>query len=164
MYAQLKQIMTNHGYKPSAGDGWLGTDTREFDTFLHFVLGAPFGVANRFLAYPTAFPELLTRLDAVNHEAAEEIAAMPQAAAAPIAQDAAPQDAQGPDTEVVETPAPVDQHVDQLVESFDLTPQGQEDKQELPEASTETAEAPEASETDTGTETSEGDEANNEQE
>ena len=127
MYAQLKQIMKEHGYKPTAGEGWTGIDSREFDTFIHFVLGAPLGMANRLLAYPTAHPQIMGRLQKLL-EGSSPVAAP---VAAPV------EEFEGPDEGVpVAAAAPVQEQAPQ--DTFDLTPQGQVEKQEIEQPVIET--------------------------
>jgi hypothetical protein len=117
MYTQLKQVMRDHGYKPTEGGHWTGHDTQEFTTFAHFILAVPRKIAHRFLSYPRAFPDAIKRLEAMvgiggaipSHEttsAPVETPLTPEPAAAPVATvaDATVFDVSG---KAPEAPAPV---------------------------------------------------------
>lgn len=138
MYNQLKQILREHGYKPSEGEGWTGLDSKEFDTFIHFVLGGAQGLANRFLAYPTAFPDLLKRMAEVAG-GASALTPEPEVQDEPTVE---------PEPEVEQPPVSETKEPD----VFNLTPEGQTEKQELEQPPVDNAaddsDAPEGDEGD----------------
>ncbi len=133
MYAQLKKLMRSKGYNPSEGDEWNSGDTREFVHFAKFELGVAWEKAHQVISHPHAFPEAVAKLHAMMGgesilESAPAVVAAPVAAPEPVA-----------------PPAPVIEHAPAETQVFDLSAQGQTEKQEDPvvEAAPEpVAEAP----------------------
>lgn len=149
MYEKLKQIMREAGYAVSEGAEWLASDMRHFVTFSRQVLGATTPHLNHLLAYPEAFPHVISKADMLVSGAAEA----PVQSAEQGAPQVEPQTPAEPVAEPAEPVAPPPQESSVL----DVSAAGQTDKQDLNATSTEepapsSEQPPAASDADQGTE------------
>jgi hypothetical protein len=130
MYAQLKQLLRDKGYTPSAGDNWNAGDTREFSTFAHFELGFHHEHGHRLLSHPDAFPEMWEKLRNL-------LGSTPAPEQASVAVEVPSEPAPEPTA-----PAIVSAPVDDTPQPINLSAAGQAEKQELPEAAPEASTEP----------------------
>jgi hypothetical protein len=133
MYAPLKNLLRSKGYHVTEGDEWTPVDTREFTTFAKFELGVSNG--HRIISHPGAHLEAVAKIQSMveaHHGLSAARQAEPVAVSAPVVE---------PEPAAPVVPEPVAAPVDEP-QAFDLSAQGQTEKQVLEESTPEAAEAP----------------------